>query len=135
MLIDCYIGKTGQKSVRDRLEVWWIKISYVKPPQLGQTEAMFCNEVFNKLFGESLLSRKRLIVFLISICFIALCGVVIPTIFGAAGHTPEEVAEIMVASDASADIPDDDVYLFDLRCRLLQQFFICCFNIYYTKVD
>ena len=60
--IDFYIGKAGQRQVRDWLETWWLKFSYVRWGNLGREEALFAIPVMDRLFGSRLFFAKRLIV-------------------------------------------------------------------------
>jgi hypothetical protein len=43
--IDFYIGKRGQQRVRDWLETWWIRLSYVRWGNFGRQEALFAMQV------------------------------------------------------------------------------------------
>jgi hypothetical protein len=58
--IDFWIGKGGEKRVRDWLETWWLRFSYVNVRNFGREEALFAVTVLNRLFG-GLGSRRRLI--------------------------------------------------------------------------
>ena len=59
--IDFYIGKPGQQRVRDRLETWWLRFSYVRWGNFGREEALFAVQVMDRLFGRRLLSVQRII--------------------------------------------------------------------------
>ena len=50
--IDFYIGKPGQRRVRDWLETWWLRLSYVCWGNIGQEEALFAVQVMDRLFGK-----------------------------------------------------------------------------------
>lgn len=58
--IDFYIGKGGQKVLRSKLENWWIRLSYIKLTNFGAREAEFSKRAFDYLFGERLISLRRL---------------------------------------------------------------------------
>jgi hypothetical protein len=58
--IDFYIGKAGQKAVRDWMEDWWLRMSDVKWGNFGTKEAQLALEILNRLFGRSLFSIRRL---------------------------------------------------------------------------
>lgn len=70
--IDFYIGKDGQKRVKDWLETWWIRLSYIPVRAVGREEALNALRVIDYLFGPKLFSWKRLrsasIFKLISLC-------------------------------------------------------------------
>ncbi len=38
-VLDFYLGKAGQKRIRDVLTTWWLKLSYVNIHNLPQSEA------------------------------------------------------------------------------------------------
>jgi hypothetical protein len=60
--IDFYIGKAGQRRVRDWLETWWLRLSDVRWGNLGREEALFAVKVMDRLFGSRLFSAQRMIV-------------------------------------------------------------------------
>jgi hypothetical protein len=60
--IDFYIGKSGQRRVKDCLETWWLKFSDVRWGALGREEALFAVQILNLLFGDRLFSARRMIV-------------------------------------------------------------------------
>jgi hypothetical protein len=39
--LDFWIGKAGQQRLKDRLETWWLRVSYVRWDNLGREEALF----------------------------------------------------------------------------------------------
>src|SRR5215472_10124622 len=57
--IDFYIGKDGQRRVRDWLATWWLKFSYIRWDNIGHDEAIFAVSVMDRLFGRRLFSRRR----------------------------------------------------------------------------
>jgi hypothetical protein len=59
--IDFYIGKSGQRRVKDWLETWWLKSSYVRWGALGRDEALFAVLIFHLLLGNRLFSARRMI--------------------------------------------------------------------------
>jgi hypothetical protein len=59
--IDFYIGRAGQRRIRDWLETWWLRLSYVKWSNFGREEALFAVQVMDRLFGRRFLSVRRLI--------------------------------------------------------------------------
>jgi hypothetical protein len=58
-LIDFWIGKAGQKRVRDWLETWWFRLSYVRKSNFGRHEAAIAAAVMGRLFGDKLTARRR----------------------------------------------------------------------------
>ena len=70
--VDFYIGKSGQKRVKDWLEIWWYRLSDIPVRAVGQEEALNALRVIDYLFGPKLFSWKRLrsaaIFKLISLC-------------------------------------------------------------------
>jgi hypothetical protein len=67
--IDFYIGKSGQKHLRDWLETWWLRFSYVNARNFGREEALFAVSVMDRLFGRRFFSLRRL-------CAVAILAVV-----------------------------------------------------------
>jgi hypothetical protein len=59
--IDFYIGKPGQRRVRDWLETWWLRLSYVHWGNFGREEALFAVQVIDRVFGRRLFSVRRVI--------------------------------------------------------------------------
>src|SRR6202007_1357508 len=60
--IDFYIGKAGQRRVRDWLEKCCLRLSDVRWGNLGREEALFAVKVMDRLFGSRLFSAQRMIV-------------------------------------------------------------------------
>jgi hypothetical protein len=59
--VDFWIGKGGEKRVRDWLETWWLRFSYVNVRNFGREEANFAVTVLNRLFGREPFSQRHLI--------------------------------------------------------------------------
>jgi hypothetical protein len=59
--IDFWIGKRDEKRVRDWLETWWLRLSYVNWGNLGREEALFAIQVIDYLFGRKFFSPRRMI--------------------------------------------------------------------------
>jgi hypothetical protein len=80
--IDFYIGRDGQQRVKDWLQTWWIRLSYVRWGHFGSEEALFAVQVMDHMFGRRLLSLRRLQAVLaaagISIVVGALCSYLFP---------------------------------------------------------
>jgi hypothetical protein len=76
--LDFWLGKRGQLGIKDRLETWWLKLSYVNWENLGKEEALFAVQVIDQVFGQKLLSKKRIIT-TISLTIVSL--MLIATIF------------------------------------------------------
>jgi predicted outer membrane lipoprotein len=71
--IDFYIGKRGQQRVREWLETWWLRLSYVRWGNIGREEALFAVQVMDRLFGERFFSWKRIgLVILVTLACAAL---------------------------------------------------------------
>jgi hypothetical protein len=72
--IDFYIGKPGQRRVRDWLETWWLRLSYVHWGNFGREEALFAVQVIDRVFGRRLFSVRRVIAVVVlvswSLCMI-----------------------------------------------------------------
>ena len=64
--IDFYIGRNNQQRVRDWLETWWIKLSYVRWGNFGREEATLAVQVMDQLFGRRFFSLRRLYAVLIA---------------------------------------------------------------------
>jgi hypothetical protein len=58
--VDFYIGKDGQKRVKDWLETWWYRLSDIPVRAVGREEALNALRVIDYLFGPKLFSWKRL---------------------------------------------------------------------------
>ena len=59
--VDFYIGKSGQKRVRDWLETWRYRLSDIPVRAVGREEARNALRAIDYLFGPKLFSLKRLI--------------------------------------------------------------------------
>jgi hypothetical protein len=59
--IDFYIGKPGQRRVRDWLETWWLRLSDVRWGNFGREEALFAVRVIDRLFGRRFFSIRRIV--------------------------------------------------------------------------
>jgi len=51
-VVDFYIGKPGQRRVRDRLEMWWLRLSDVRWGNFGRGEALCAVQVMDRIFGR-----------------------------------------------------------------------------------
>jgi len=51
-VVDFYIGKPGQRRVKDRLEMWWLRLSDVRWGNFGRGEALFAVQVMDRIFGS-----------------------------------------------------------------------------------
>jgi hypothetical protein len=80
--IDFYIGKSGQRRVRDWLETWWLRLSYVRWGNIGREEALFAVQVMDRLFGRQLFSVKRIIVVILLIISVFVTLIMPMIIFG-----------------------------------------------------
>jgi hypothetical protein len=58
--IDFYVGKPGQRRVRDWLETWWLKFSEFRWGTLGRDEAVFALAIIDRQFGNRLFSARRM---------------------------------------------------------------------------
>jgi hypothetical protein len=58
--IDFWMGKNGQRNVRDRLETWWLILSDVSIHTFGRDEAIYSDQAIKAVFG-SFCSVKRLL--------------------------------------------------------------------------
>jgi hypothetical protein len=83
--VDFYIGKDGQKRVKDWLETWWYRLSDIPVRAVGREEAQNALRVIDYLFGPKLFSLKRLwsayLFKLISLCVFPGLYVIIALIF------------------------------------------------------
>jgi|HubBroStandDraft_4_1064222.scaffolds.fasta_scaffold177132_2 hypothetical protein len=75
VFIDFYIGKSGQRRVKDRLETWWIKFSDIRWDTIGRAESEFAIHFMDRFFGKRLISIKRWLV--VSITTIVITGYVV----------------------------------------------------------
>jgi hypothetical protein len=60
-VIDFLMGKPGRQKLQSILESWWLKLSYIRLPTLGLSEAQSFVEFIDRVFGRRLLSRHRLV--------------------------------------------------------------------------
>jgi hypothetical protein len=58
--IDFYIGKSGQRCIRDRLETWWLRFSYVNARNFGGEEARSAVKWMDRVVGQRFFSLRRL---------------------------------------------------------------------------
>jgi hypothetical protein len=70
--IDFWIGKSGQRRVRDWLETWWLRLSYVRWGNLGREESVFAVHIIDRVFGSGLLCLRRVIAVLV-MTFMSMC--------------------------------------------------------------
>jgi hypothetical protein len=63
VFIDFWIGKRGEKHVKDWLETWWLRFSYVDARNFGREEAVFAVATMDRLLGQRFFSGKRFILF------------------------------------------------------------------------
>ena len=68
---DEFTGKSRQRRLKDALEIWWYKLSYMKWSAFGREEALFAASVMRRIFG-TLFSLRRL--FICTAIFVALIG-------------------------------------------------------------
>jgi hypothetical protein len=59
--IDFWIGKRAQERIRDWVETWWLKFSYVNLRNFGREEAVFALAIIDHLFGQRFLSPRRFV--------------------------------------------------------------------------
>jgi hypothetical protein len=67
--VDFWIQRRGQQRVRDWLETWWLRLSYVRWGNFGREEALFAVQVMDRLFGRHLFSARRMTV-VVAVTFI-----------------------------------------------------------------
>jgi hypothetical protein len=79
-LLDKWIGKTRQARMKDKLETWWLKLSYVRLGNFGQEEALFAVRAMDFLFGKRVLSIKRALVVLTLLMGFMLWAIILPII-------------------------------------------------------
>src|SRR4051812_11790560 len=60
-MIDFYIGKSGQRRVKEWLEIEWYRFHRVEWHNFGENEARYYIGIVDRLFGAALLSRRRLL--------------------------------------------------------------------------
>lgn len=59
--IDFWLGKAGERRVRDWMETWWLRLSFVRLGSFGREEAFVAIAVMDRIFGRRLLSLRRLL--------------------------------------------------------------------------
>lgn len=76
-IMDFWIGREGQKRVRNRIEDWWLRMSYINLRSFGREESLFAVEVIDRLFGRKFFSERRLVSvsIVVSVAIIASLGV------------------------------------------------------------
>lgn len=60
---DFYVGKNGQKLVRNWMESLWIRLSYMTLSDVARVESLLAGRVISKVFGTRLFSLKRVLLF------------------------------------------------------------------------
>jgi hypothetical protein len=60
--IDFFLGRVGQQKVREFLELYWLRFSYLDWKDFGKAEALFAIGILDRLFGRRFLSPKRLVI-------------------------------------------------------------------------
>ncbi len=73
VFIDFVLGKSGQKWVRDHLERWWIRMSYVRWGNLGEEEAIFCYAIMDRLFGKFISIKRFAILIFLYVIYLVVC--------------------------------------------------------------
>ena len=68
--LDFYVGKKGQKSIRDWLETMWVKMSYMTINDVVRAESNVAARMLSRVFGVRLFSARK--VFALSIFFLLL---------------------------------------------------------------
>jgi hypothetical protein len=59
--IDFLMSKSDQKRLRDWLETWWLRFSYVDARSFGREEALYALAVIDRVLGRKFLSYRRLL--------------------------------------------------------------------------
>jgi hypothetical protein len=79
VFVDFLLGKSGQKSIRDRLESWWYRFDDVKWNNFGSKEAEYCVRLLDSYAGIRLFSWRRLSLSLVAfaLAFIVSIGLVV----------------------------------------------------------
>ena len=72
--IDFWIGKDGQKRVRDRLETWWLEFSYVDIRTFGRSEAVYASRIIRTVFGSFFSVRRITVSFAVAAFIFAFCA-------------------------------------------------------------
>ena len=63
--VDFYIGKAGQRKVKNALETTWLLFELTSIHNMAIKEAGFAYSIMGKIFGHSVISLKRLGIFLL----------------------------------------------------------------------
>lgn len=71
--LDFYIGKKGQKAIRDRLETTWIEMSYMTVSDLVRLESRLAAHALSTIFGPRMFSIRKTLA--VSIMFFVMLGV------------------------------------------------------------
>lgn len=73
-IIDFFLGNNGQKQLKNKMEILWIRLSYINFLKFANEESNFSYNSMVDFFGDGLLSRKRLkLIFIIfSISWVSL---------------------------------------------------------------
>jgi hypothetical protein len=64
-IAEFYGGKELRDWVKARLEDWWLRLSYLRIPNVGLAEAKFASASIQKLFGKTLSVRRAAVCVLI----------------------------------------------------------------------
>jgi hypothetical protein len=80
---DNFTGKPRQKRLKDALETWWLKVSYMKWSAFGREEALFAASVIQQIFG-TLFSLRRLLI----------CTAIFAALVGATVLSPRGIKEL-----------------------------------------
>jgi len=59
--VDFLLGKQGRKELQSRIETYWLRLSYVKLPALGISEAVGFVRFMDVIFGSRLFSVHRVV--------------------------------------------------------------------------
>lgn len=78
LFVDFYIGKAGQKKVREYLEGLWIQFSYASAADIVRTESRIAGKLLAIIFGQKLFSLRKLAI-------LSLVMLVITSVMAAAG--------------------------------------------------
>ena len=82
--VDFWIGKSGQKAIRDKLETWWLRLSYVNIHSFGRDEAIYSAHVIKYVFGSFFSIRRIVSVFVIGVTVVIMRTLV--SLFLSHGH-------------------------------------------------
>ena len=81
--IDFWLGKSGDKRLKERLENWWLTLSYLKWSSFGREEANFALEKMDDIFG-GFISVRRLIIMTV-LFVIGFAVLLLPRVCGSHG--------------------------------------------------